>query len=176
MSFMDCLDDPLHRQMYAYWQSKRRRRRMPRRSDIDPTEIPRLLPNILISEMVSLGGRERCRYRLAGTAIVRAFGKDPTGHYLDEITNGAYRDFIEGIHRMVRVERRPLFCESEYTGLRGLHMAAKRLLLPVSEDEVTVKQIFSVLVFRFGAAPAAVIELDHTEGTTRHAPPVLAEI
>jgi hypothetical protein len=49
-------------------------------------------------------------------------------------------------------------------------------LLPVSDDDLAVKQIFSLLVFRFGAAPAAVIELDHTEGTTRHASPVLAEI
>ena len=36
MSFVDDLDDPLHRQMYGYWQQKRGSRRMPSRADLDP--------------------------------------------------------------------------------------------------------------------------------------------
>jgi hypothetical protein len=39
---------------YQYWQSKRGERRMPRRSDIEPSEIVPLLPNLLIIEV--LGG------------------------------------------------------------------------------------------------------------------------
>jgi|SRR5579864_1410049 len=176
MSFLDSLDDPLQRQMYDYWQRKRVGRRMPRRRDIDPVDIPRLLPNILISEVVPSSGRARYRYRLAGTAIVRAFGRDPTGHFADDLTNGAYRDFIMGLHRTVSEERRALFCESRYLAQREYHMVAKRLLLPVSEDDDRVNQIISLLVFRFGSKQPATIALDQTEGTTRHAEPVLAEV
>jgi hypothetical protein len=175
MACADCLDDPLHRQMYAYWQRKRGPRRIPSRGDIDPTEIPRLLPNLLISEYVSEGDTGRWRYRLAGTAVAAAFGRNPTGHYIDELTKGDYRAFIERIHRDVRDEQRALYCASEYTGTRDLRMSAKRLLLPLTTDGAQVDQIISLLVFRLGTGLPAVIELDQTEGTTRHAAPILAD-
>ena len=175
MSFADCLDDPLHRQMYAYWHEKRGSRRLPGRGDIDPTEIPRLLPNLLISEYVAEGDRARWRYRLAGTAVATAFGRNPTGRFIDELTKGDYREFIERIHAMVREEQRALFCASEYTGARDLLMSAKRLLLPLTTDGRHVDQIISLLVFRLGTGLPSVIELDHTEGTTKHAAPILAD-
>jgi hypothetical protein len=175
MSFADCLDDPLHRQMYAYWEQKRGARRMPTRADIDPTEIPRLLPNLLISEYIAEGDAGRWRYRLAGTAVAAAFGRNPTGRYIDELTKGDYRAFIERIHGAVRDEQRALFCASEYTGARELRMSAKRLLLPLTTDGRDVDQIITLLVFRLGTGLPAVIELDRTEGTTRHAGPILAE-
>lgn len=176
MSFVDSIDDPLHRQMFGYWQQKRGTRRMPSRADIDPTEIPRLLPNLLISEHVAEGGIERWRYRLAGTAVAAAFGRNPTGHYIDELTEGAYREFIERIHRVVREEERALFCASEYMGARAQRMSAKRLLLPLTTDGRQVDQIITLLVFRLGPRLSSVIELDQTEGTTEHAGPILAEI
>jgi hypothetical protein len=175
MSFADCLDDPLHRQMYAYWQRKRGARPMPARAEIDPTEIPRLLPNLLISEYVPEGSAGRWRYRLAGTAVATAFGRNPTGRYIEELTKGDYRAFIERIHRMVRDEQRALFCASEYTGPRALEMSAKRLLMPLTTDGSQVDQIITLLVFRLGTGLPAVIELDRTEGTTKHAGPILAE-
>ena len=175
MVFVDSLEDPLHRQIYAYWQQKRRTRRMPSRADIDPTEIPRLLPNLLISEFVGGSGSGRWRYRLAGTAVTAAFGCNPTGRYIDELIKGDYRAFIEQIHGRVRTERRALFCASEYAGARDLRMSAKRLLLPLTTDGQDVDQIITLLVFRLGTGLPAVIELDRTEGTTRHADPILAD-
>ncbi|HLJ20454.1 MAG TPA: PAS domain-containing protein [Stellaceae bacterium] len=175
MSFVDSLDDPLHRQIYAYWQQKRGSRCMPSRADIDPTEIPRLLPNLLISEYVTNGDAGRWRFRLAGTAIAAAFGCNPTGRYIDELTKGDYRTFIEHIHGTVRAERRALFCASEYTGARDMQISAKRLLLPLTTDGEQVEQIITLIVFRLGAGLPAVIELDRTEGTTRHADPILAD-
>jgi len=121
------------------------------------------------------GDSGRWRYRLAGTAIAAAFNRNPTGRFIDELTTGDYRIFIERIHGIVRNERRALFCASEYTGARDLRMSAKRLLLPLTTDGEHVDQIISLLVFRLGTGLPAVIELDRTEGTTRHAGPVLAD-
>jgi hypothetical protein len=176
MSFLECLDDPLQRQMYDYWQKKRAGRRMPARRDIDPVDIPRLLPNILISEVVPGPTGVRYRYRLAGTAIARAFARDPTGRFADELTSGAYRDFILGLHRTVCEEGRALFSESRYLGKPELLTVAKRLLLPVSDNDDQVNQIISLLVFRFGSKQPASIALDRTEGTTSHTKPILAEM
>src|SRR5690348_17873717 len=56
--------------LLAYWRGKLRGRAMPRRADIDPAEIPRLLPHLQLVERID----GRYRYRLAGTAIVAAYG------------------------------------------------------------------------------------------------------
>jgi hypothetical protein len=172
MAFVDRLDDPQHRQIYAYWLRKRGQHRMPWRRDIDPAEIPRLLPNVLISEYLAEAGVERWRYRLAGTAVVTAFGRDPTGDYADEVTTGDYRAFIERIYGAVREKQRALFCEGEYMGTRELPMSAKRLLLPVTTDGREVNQVVTHFVFRLGAGVSPVIEVDCTEGSAKPAGPI----
>lgn len=174
MPFARHLDDPLHRQAYAYWRAKRAGRRMPRRSDIDPTEIRLLLPNIAIAEALERDGVVRFRYRLVGTAIVDVLGKDPTGHYADEVFEGADGEFLVKLQRMVFDERRPLFCESEYSVLCDASLRAKRLLLPLSDDDNRVNQIFSLLVFHHGARQPAVIALEGAEKHRRHPPPIVA--
>ena len=55
---------------------------MPSRADIDPVDIPRLLPDVMLVERFADG---RYRYRLIGTENSRAHGMNATGRYLDEI-------------------------------------------------------------------------------------------
>ena len=40
--------DPYLRDLYDYWNRVRGDRPMPKRADIDPTAIPKLLPHIMI--------------------------------------------------------------------------------------------------------------------------------
>src|ERR1044072_4742557 len=72
-------------QAYAYWDSKRRGRRMPARADLDPTEMPRLLPHLALLDIER--SPLRFRYRLVGSHIDdvrREHGKNLlTGEYLD---------------------------------------------------------------------------------------------
>ena len=79
----DQIESPRLRQLFEYWQSKRRGGRLPRRADIDPTEIPQLMPNLLLVDIEH--DPFRVRYRLVGTQIVEATGFEFTGKYLDEI-------------------------------------------------------------------------------------------
>jgi hypothetical protein len=130
MSFETHLDETLLREIYAYWQGKRGLRRMPARRDVDPVEMPLLLPHLLIGEVVD--GGAQFRYRLTGTAITRALGYDPTGRTIDDIASGHYRDHINELHRMLCRARAPLFAQSE-AAVAG-NFFAKRLLLPLSED------------------------------------------
>jgi len=76
----DVRSDKILGPAFDYWQAKCRGRMMPRRRDIDPTEIPRLLPNLQITELID--GGARIRYRLTGTAIVNAYSADLTGNIL----------------------------------------------------------------------------------------------
>src|SRR5580658_1065080 len=45
--------DPNLHALYAYWNTLRGGRPLPRRADIDPTEIPKLLPQILMYDVVA---------------------------------------------------------------------------------------------------------------------------
>ena len=64
--------------LYEYWLGTCGDRRMPMRSNIDPTNMPRrVLPGISIVEVVQ--DDRRYVYRLIGTGEVEVRGNDPTG-------------------------------------------------------------------------------------------------
>lgn len=64
-----------NRRFMDYWLGKLEGGRMPRKAEIDPTEIPRLLPDLVVYERLA---SDNFRIRLAGTAVVRRLGMDPT--------------------------------------------------------------------------------------------------
>src|SRR3546814_21164581 len=76
---------PRIRRAWDYWTAKRGDRPMPSRRDIDPAEIPDLLPYLVLTAV--LPAPPFLRYRLVGTRQVAIRGHDPTGlpasgHYL----------------------------------------------------------------------------------------------
>ncbi len=72
---------------YTYWRAKAAAagRDLPGRADIDPTEIPRLLPDVMLVDVLPEG---RYRYRLIGTENSAAHGVSATGRFLDEVLPG----------------------------------------------------------------------------------------
>ena len=64
------------RALYRYWNELRAGRKTPLRSDIDPREMDCDARNLFILENL---GRGNIRFRLAGTAIVDAFGMELRG-------------------------------------------------------------------------------------------------
>jgi hypothetical protein len=60
-------------ELFDYWTSKRAGRAAPSRTDIEPADIRRLLPDVFICE---LAGGSSLTFRLAGTAICGLFGKE----------------------------------------------------------------------------------------------------
>ncbi|HET6159545.1 MAG TPA: PAS domain-containing protein [Dongiaceae bacterium] len=124
---------------YAYWDSKRRGRRMPARADIDPVEIVPLLPGIMLVDAVA--DARRFVYRLVGTREVAMRGRDPTGRSVGEGFYGAsaeasmasYQDVAT--RRAVRLERR------EFTTPDGRYGREQVILLPLSDDDARVNMI-----------------------------------
>ena len=64
------------RALYNYWNTLRAGRKTPLRSDIDPRDMQCDARNLFILENL---GRGNIRFRLAGTAIVEAFGMELRG-------------------------------------------------------------------------------------------------
>jgi hypothetical protein len=139
--------------LLAYWRSKLAGRAMPRRADIEPTEIPQLLPHLQLVDRVD----GRYRYRLAGTAIVAAYGNELTGKFVDEIIPPGRRAVAEGHYNTVYQSKRPIFVRNKYTTTRDIDIMASRVILPLSEEGATVSMVVTGQTFEYGAPVRALI-------------------
>jgi hypothetical protein len=124
---------------------------MPPRSDVNPAEIPLLLPHLILVERAEDG----FRYRLVGSAIAQAVGFGITGGVVGSYTaapeTGAE---VRAIFECVFTGASPVFATGRYVHKRGAGINLSLLTLPLSEDNRVVNMSISTLVARFAAAPA----------------------
>lgn len=138
---------PKIRQFIEYWRSVAPEGRLPGRQHLDPTAIPALLANLWIMD-VERAETLRFRYRLIGTNVARAFAKDLTGRYLDEVHPGFESTGIHGFLSEVantglpswRVGRPKFFALRDFLRL-------ERVYLPAARDGKTVDMIFAMTIF-----------------------------
>lgn len=135
----------------AYWERKRGARAMPSRAEIEPSEITALLPNLQLIDVAEAGAR--FRYRLVGTAIVEAFGREYTGKWLDELFATKRSKFAEEVYRLVCRERLPVFARSTYVTATERQLIANRLCMPLSANGATVTMIMGALTFESAVRP-----------------------
>ena len=149
MANVESLDEPLLAELYRYWLERRGERSLPARGDIDPVDIPQLLPHIALTEIVpSPGGKEpRFRYRLAGTEIEQRFGCPLTNCFLDELKEGEYLTYIQSLYRQLMTDLAPVYSESSFETGDSNILLAKRLMLPLSDDQQSVNMVLSGVVY-----------------------------
>jgi hypothetical protein len=100
------LSDPVLRKLFDYWIEKKGDRIAPTRAEIDPGEIRALLPNVFLVERV--GEPPRYRYRLVGTTVVKEFGEEITGRYLDEVDFDFVTSRVVSEYDRAAKDRRPI--------------------------------------------------------------------
>lgn len=141
------ITDDRVREAYAYWRRIAAGRPMPRRADLDPLDIPKLLPHVML---VEVHGPGRYRYRLIGTATAQEQGTNATGKFVDQAIAGAeYRANVIGLYDECARERCALYAESLFLSPTGgaVERHTKVAFMPLSEDGMTVNQIFVVQTF-----------------------------
>jgi len=147
-STLSCLEldlrDPFYPdliEVFDYWQQKRGKRFAPGRSDIEPLDLIRVLPRIMLVDVVSdpLG----FRYRLSGTGIAGVHGEELTGLAPLDLRPAEYGRLIDRHYRQCVSERRPLL---HLIMLDSTHRsrAYARLLLPLSNDGEHVNMLMAV--------------------------------
>ncbi|MHA1600643.1 MAG: PAS domain-containing protein, partial [Alphaproteobacteria bacterium] len=125
--------------LYGYWESKRGDRAIPARGDIDPLEIPELLPLILLIDVLQTG---EYQYRLMGTEIVNNFGNNVTGlTFTEALPDGPYLEYITGLVRDVVSTGRPLYSEGAFMAKGRANRQVRRLVLPLSDDGHTIDKL-----------------------------------
>ncbi|HEX2116857.1 MAG TPA: PAS domain-containing protein [Alphaproteobacteria bacterium] len=100
------IEQPSLRQLYAYWDQKRRGRRFPARADIDPLELGFVLGNLSLIDV--LHEPLRFRFRLQGTMAVSRLGYDLTGKLVDEIPDPEYRQITLATYRTIVEQGQPM--------------------------------------------------------------------
>jgi hypothetical protein len=122
---------------------------MPSRADIDPTEIPKLLPDVMLVERLDNG---RYRYRLIGTENTRAHGLNATGRFLDEVLPGPdYAAHVLRLYDECVENRRALYSECLFFSptRHQPERHTKVVFLPLSNDGTTVNMVFVIQVFLY---------------------------
>lgn len=126
---------------------------LPARAVFDPSAIPRLLPNLVLAEVVYQpnAARPRFRIKVAGEEVVQAMRMPLIGRFLDEIANThepTARFPIESRHSVVengclvyrRGQPRMRF-SLDYAEVEYVHC-------PLAEDGVTVDHIVSINYYK----------------------------
>lgn len=126
--------------IYAYWLTKRGSRPMPRRADLDPTEIPpHLLPGITLVDVVA--DHRRYVYRLVGTMEAEVRGYDPTGKAVGEAYFGENAEDAMVCYDRVVEARAPVLDPLPFLERRRGYRGAESLFLPLSNDGLAVNMI-----------------------------------
>jgi hypothetical protein len=133
--------------LHRYWQSKLRGGVLPTRATIDPVEIPRLLPYLVIAEIEA--SPMRVRYRLVGTQVVEDNGSDFTNRYLEDC-NFAVEPLLFECYRRLVETRAPVFAyykwhKKEWQGApRAPSVPTRQGFFPLSSDGANVDLAISL--------------------------------
>jgi hypothetical protein len=133
--------------LHQYWQSKCNDGVPPPRAAIEPSEIRRLLPFLVLAEVRS--EPFRVFYRLVGTAVATMHREDFTGRDHDTVESLADSG-LDAAYRQAMASKSPVF------GRTGLYAGDKSWIgfeyavLPLSDDGATVNKCLAI------ACPGAV--------------------
>lgn len=127
-----------------YWKSKKGKRLAPTRADIDPVDIPRILPRVMLVDVETTAqGEPDFRYRLSGTGIRDVHGYDATGLRPRELTPAIYGQLIHAHYRAAVEARQPLaHVIAMITNKKQRSYA--RIILPLANEEGKIDKLMTV--------------------------------
>lgn len=126
-------------EIYMYWNQKRGDRRMPKRAEIEPSDITRFLPGVLLVDVRQ--DPLEFIYRLVGTREVEARGNDPTGRRVGEAFFGNSSDDVLENYRRVVASGSYLYDLDKFNSPGGRFVQDESLFLPLSTTGEGVGQI-----------------------------------
>lgn len=136
--------------IYDYWRSKVPAGcLLPARRDIDPAEIPRLLPNVWLVDVVD--DVRRFRVRLIGTALVDAGIPLRVGDFIFDRLMPELRHTLAEFESVVRT-REPLWFRGPVNLRHDTYVhEIERIFLPLASDGRTVDMLLCLsLIQRAG--------------------------
>jgi len=126
-------------QALAYWNRIRAGRPMPARADLSPGDIPKLLPCVILMDV--LHEPLDFRYRLIGTEIDRICHRNYKGAKMSELPDKRSPNPIWQHHQEAVETRAPVRRALSYVGPDGDVMRVEHCVLPFSDSGKTVDHL-----------------------------------
>jgi hypothetical protein len=129
----------------AYWRGKGAEDRPPPRARLDPAEIPRLLPNLILKEV----RRDPWdfRYRLVGTNVREHSRSNWTGKWMSEMPGQDGSSVVYRVARQVAESERPLLYRPPYVGPHREFKFCEACVLPWADEAGTVDRLMIAVDF-----------------------------
>lgn len=148
---IDAIPDTRLRELARYWLARcgsdaEGRRLVPERGAIEPRDLSKLLPNLMLLERVATPDAHRdaaaaklgevpehlYRFRLAGTEATWYAGRELTGRFLYEVLPDHYLQYVRLLNRLAREEKLPVYSISLYHDQGNIvNGITYRLVLPL---------------------------------------------
>ena len=143
-SYLD--EHPRFRRLADYLASKVPAGTLPGRQHIEPTEIPDLLPWIMLVDVIAEPAAAlRYRIRLVGTEVVTIQGSDATGKFVPDVLNkDEVNSILQEYGEIVR-SGRPRYRRDIVATTGREHVRYRRVAFPLARDGEHV----DVLIFVF---------------------------
>jgi hypothetical protein len=145
----DLSDIPRFAELKQYWDRKRGARAMPTRADVDPAELREHLGWLYLIDV--LPDLTDFRYRLLGSHMTEAYGRDSTGKTVSELYQESHPDYYQALMTLYRTVARDVVVAR---GQGSLHIVDKSyrgydaVYLPLDRGDGTVATILAELQLR----------------------------
>ena len=140
-----CLTTEITASGYEYWLSKVRDGRMPRRADIDPAEIKRLLANVVLID-VSQDPLDFVE-RIAGDTILHHSHHNSMGIQWTEYPGRGPESKIWQHFEAVVTEKRAISATVPYVGPHSDYLTVELVSCPLSDNGETVNKVISFVAY-----------------------------
>ncbi len=132
-------------QFLAFWRTKAKGG-LPRRRDIDPLEIARLLPNVVLFDVEP----DDFRFSLVGEEIMARYGQIK-GKSVRELMSGPELDLVLEEHGLCVSAQLPVYRQNTVKSASvGDQQVYQRLLTPFATDGDAVACLAGIMFFRAG--------------------------
>lgn len=131
------------RELYAYWQRLRGTRPAPDRSEIEPSDIRRVLGDTFILEAVS---RHEYRFRLAGTRVCALYGRELKGKDFLTFWSGKDNEAVATMLAAVSQDAAAAVFGMNGRSAHERDLACEILLLPIRQKGEGWTRILGCLV------------------------------
>ena len=136
------------RRIHAYWQSRCRGRQMPSRPDIDPLDVPPLLPFIFLVDV--LAEPRDFRFRLAGTHFRDSVGVEVTGRLIGDVFPPAFGAEVHYYWSECVDRLEPAVGSGKLWVPDRDYIEWTGIVLPLSPDGTSVNMLLGGAVFTVG--------------------------
>jgi hypothetical protein len=133
---------PASRELYAYWNQLRGDAAAPRRAAIEPADIRAILGDTFILEVAD---RQTYRFRLAGTRLCAAYGRELKGRNLLDFWSAEDREGMATLLAAVSEDAAATVLGIEATSGRDRDLSFEMLILPLWHDGPLYDRVLGVL-------------------------------